>query len=99
VAQALAESGRRPVVNRICYDSMDGVVDAIKRDIVDVTIGQNEYLQGYLPVKLMYEYLTFGRQPPTEKIFTDIDIRVKENIDYRSNNPDSTYGPDRVLFL
>ena len=68
----------------ICYDMLDGIVEAVKRDIIDITIGQKEYIQGYLPVKLMYEYLTFGTLPPRKKIYTDIDIRVKENIDYRN---------------
>lgn len=86
IAQALKESGRRPDVKMICYDMLDDIVDAIKNDIVDITIGQKEYLQGYLPVKLMYEYLAFEIRPPKEKIYTDIDIRVKENIDYRDFN-------------
>ena len=84
VAQALKESGKRPAVKMICYDTVDGIVEAIKKGIVDITIGQKEYVQGYLPVKLMYEYLAFGTLPPREKIYTDIDIRVKENIDYRN---------------
>lgn len=82
VAQALKESGRRPGVKMICYDILDGIVKAVKDEIVDYTIGQKEYVQGYLPVKLMYEYLVFGKPPPNEKIYTDIDIRVKENIDF-----------------
>jgi len=87
VAQALKESGRRPGVKMICYDLVDGIVEAVKDEIIDYTIGQKEYIQGYLPVKLMYEYLVFGKPPPNEKIFTDIDIRVKENIDYRDFGP------------
>ena len=82
VAKALKESGRRPHVKMICYDMLDDIVKAVKDEIVDYTIGQREYIQGYLPVKLMYDYLTFGIPPPNEKIYTDIDIRVKENIDY-----------------
>ena len=83
VAKALKESGRRPEVKMICYDMLPGVVQAIREDIIDFTIGQEEYLQGYLPVKLMYEYKTFGTRPPVREWYTDIDIRVKENIDYR----------------
>jgi LacI family transcriptional regulator len=82
VAQALKESGRRPDIKMICYDMIDGIVKAVKDDIIDYTIGQKEYIQGYLPVKLMYEYLVYGTPPPNEKIYTDIDIRIKENIDY-----------------
>lgn len=84
VAHALKESGRRPDVKMICYDMLDDIVEAVKQDVIDITIGQQEYTQGYLPVKLMYEYLTFGTVPPRKKIYTDIDIRVKENIDYRN---------------
>jgi len=80
IAKALKESGLRPNVKMICFDMLDGIVEAVKDEIIDFTIGQNEYLQGYLPVKLMYEYLVFGTPPPSEKIYTDIDIRVKENI-------------------
>jgi LacI family transcriptional regulator len=87
VAKALKESGQRPHVKMICYDMVDGIIKAVKDEIVDYTIGQKEYVQGYLPVKLMYEYLTFGTPPPSEKIYTDIDIRVKENIDYTDFGP------------
>lgn len=83
VAQALRESGLRPDIKMICYDMIDGIVEAVKDETIDITIGQKEYIQGYLPVKMMYEYLAFGTLPPSEKIYTDIDIRVKENIDYR----------------
>ena len=83
VAKALKESGMRPDVKMICYDIIDGIVEAIKNEITDITIGQQEFLQGYLPVKLMYEYLAFGTLPPGEKVYTKIDIRVKEIVDYR----------------
>lgn len=81
-AKALKESGRRPDVKMVCFDMLAGIRDAVKEDIIDVTIGQEPYLQGYLPVKLMYEYLTYGTVPPHKKLYTAIDIRVKENIDY-----------------
>ena len=87
VAQALKESGRRPGVKMICYDIIEGIIKAVKDEIIDYTIGQKEYVQGYLPVKLMYEYLAYGTMPPNEKIYTDIDIRVKENIDYTDFGP------------
>lgn len=79
--RALAESGRAGEVRFACYDTMPETVGYIRDGVVDFTIVQDPFLQGYLPVKIMYEYLAFGIQPKKEKLFTRIDIRVKDNLD------------------
>ena len=79
-ARALRDSGRYMEVKMVCYDLLPEIVRAMEDDVVDVTIGQEEFQQGYLPVNLMYEYLTFGTKPPHRRIYTDINIRIRENI-------------------
>ncbi len=82
VAKALKESGRRPEVKMICYDMIKGIVDAVKDDIIDITIGQQEYIQGYIAAKIMYDYVALGIAPQSNCVYTATDIRVKENVEF-----------------
>lgn len=90
---ALADSGRAGEIRLACYDTLPGTVEHIKNGTADYTIAQDPFLQGCLPVKLMYEYLALGKEPGRERIFTRIDIRVKDNVE--DQEYDMFTGEDR----
>lgn len=77
---ALAASGKAADIRLACYDTLPETIQHVKDGVADYTIAQDPFLQGYLPVKILYEYLAFGTKPKREKLFTRIDIRVKDNI-------------------
>ncbi|MEG2625795.1 MAG: substrate-binding domain-containing protein, partial [Christensenella sp.] len=78
---ALSDSGKADNIKLACYDTLPETVQHIKTGVVDYTIAQDPFIQGYMPVKIMYEYLTYGILPKWERILTRIDIRVKDNIE------------------
>lgn len=81
-ADALADSGRASQVMMLCYDLLPKTIQHLKAGVVDYTIGQQPFLQGYLPVSILYEYLVLGRKPQKESYYTSIDIRLRENADF-----------------
>lgn len=52
-------------------------------------ICEKKVCQGYYPVKLLYDYLVQGILPKNTDIFTDINIVIKENVNYLEH---SHYG-------
>lgn len=81
-ADALADSGRGQEIMMICYDLLPATLEHLKNGVVDYTIGQQPFLQGYLPISILYETLALGHRPSTEYYYTSIDIRVRENADF-----------------
>lgn len=53
----------------------------MKDGIIDFTITQNPFMQGYKPLKLMYEYVFLGKMPENELIFTENSIMILESLD------------------
>lgn len=80
--EALMDSGKSPGVVMVCFDLLEQTRQHVRDGIVAYTIGQDPFLQGYMPVKLMYEYLVLDIKPTQTHYYTNIDIRSKANIDY-----------------
>ena len=81
LGKALKIFGRGGVIKVVCHDFVPGTVDLLKEKVIDFTIGQDPFRQGYLPIKILYDYLISGKTPEEEFIKTNIDIRTEENID------------------
>ncbi|NLF26612.1 MAG: substrate-binding domain-containing protein [Clostridiales bacterium] len=82
-AQALADSPGAGRIRMICHDLLPKTVEFVKAGMVDFTLGQEPFLQGYMPIELLYEYHMFDRAPLTDKLLTRIDIRVRDNVDQK----------------
>lgn len=81
-ADALADSGRSDEIMMICHDLLPKTIQHLKSGVVNYTIGQQPFLQGYLPISILYEYLVLGIKPEKEYFYTSIDIRLRENADF-----------------
>jgi LacI family transcriptional regulator len=79
--KALKFLGKAHEVKVISFDFVPETVNLVKEGIIDFTIGQDPFEQGYKPIKILAEYLFSGQYPEVNHIQTKIDIRVKENID------------------
>jgi LacI family transcriptional regulator len=64
----------------ISFDLYPEIVDLVKEGVINFTIGQDLFAQGFKPVKVLFEYLFYGMAPETEHINTSIDIRFLENL-------------------
>ncbi len=78
VGRALLERGR-PDIRFVCYDSLPETLDLLRRRIVNFTITQDPFMQGYLPVKLLFDCLFNGTLPESNRIHTPIGILTAEN--------------------
>ena len=76
------------------FDLEPETLTAIKEGNADVTVGQHPYLQGYLPIKAMYEKLALGKEIPDGWIDVGSPIIDASNIDEIlavESNPDALY--------
>lgn len=81
LGKALKIAGRAGDIKVVCHDFVQGNIDLLKEKVIDFAIGQDPYRQGYLPIKILFDYLISGKTPEVEFIKTNIDIRTEENID------------------
>ena len=80
VGRALEESGRAKDIRVISYEDYPEVVELIRKDIIDCTLAGEIHKQGELPVKIIMDYLVFGRLPPRDHVYTEIKVLVKESL-------------------
>lgn len=69
-------------VHVVCTDFICGTREFLKENIIQFAIGQQPFEQGYYPVKILTDYLLAGARPGRKDIYTNLDIRIRENIDY-----------------
>ncbi|MFT3847661.1 MAG: LacI family DNA-binding transcriptional regulator [Propionivibrio sp.] len=79
VGQALAERGKTGI-KFVCYDRIPETQELLKQRIVNFTITQDPFMQGYQPVKVLFDSLFNGTQPAAEHIRTRIEILTAENV-------------------
>ncbi len=80
VGRALKELNRRDI-KFVCFDKIPETIELIKEKIVSFTITQQPFLQGYLPIKIFFEYFFYDKLPEKDYMYTKLEIRTKENID------------------
>jgi LacI family transcriptional regulator len=85
VGRAVDALGFAGKVSIICFDLYDDIRELVHKGVIDCTIGQDLHKQGAYPVQLFFQYLYYNQPLPTGEIFTPIDIRIAENIDYPLN--------------
>jgi ABC-type sugar transport system substrate-binding protein len=56
-------------------------LDAIKSGVAQVTVGQQPYLQGYLPILALYQNLVEGKDLPKGWVDVGTEVVTKDNVD------------------
>jgi len=64
----------------ISFDLYPEIVELVKEGVINFTIGQDLFAQGYKPVRVLFEYLFYGKAPEKDCIYTSIDIKFIENL-------------------
>jgi LacI family transcriptional regulator len=80
VGKAVKIMGKSKQIIIGCFDLYPETIDLVKQGVVDFTIGQDPFAQGYKPIKVLFEYLFNKKYPKENHIKTQIDIRIKSNI-------------------
>ncbi|QZY54208.1 LacI family DNA-binding transcriptional regulator [Crassaminicella profunda] len=81
VGKALKELNRKDI-KIVCFDKITETVDLLKEKVIDFTITQEPFMQGYLPIKILFDYYFKNQQPASEVVHTKLEIKTKENIDH-----------------
>lgn len=71
------------------FDAVPTTRELIQDGTICATICQHPEIQGRRPLEILFDYLTRGELPEEEYLYTDVDIRIRENI---SNTPNTMYG-------
>lgn len=77
---AVREHGLAGKIRLIGNDMVPDVVNNMKEGIIDFTIVQDPYSQGFKPIKILSEYIFSGKMPDSECYYTEIGIKIPENI-------------------
>lgn len=59
--RALKRTEHATKIHHVGFDLIPETLDNIKAGVTDVSLSQNPYQQGYMPVKALFEYITAGK--------------------------------------
>ena len=79
--RAVIDAGRGEDMTIITYDAIPDTVRLLREGVISATICQQPYVQGQLPLEILFAYLAAGEQPKQEFYHTTVDIRIRENLD------------------
>lgn len=77
VTKVLKATGIRIITN----DLPESLKALLRNGIITATISQNPKEQGREPLRILKDYLIFHKEPQDKKIFTQLQIHLKQNID------------------
>jgi len=80
VGEALKTAGLESEIKVISHDLVPSTKTLIENGVVDFTIGQDPFYQGYQPIRILFEKLISNTEPQSEFERTRIDIRSRSNI-------------------
>lgn len=79
LGKALKANDPNKKIKVVTFDFTPSTIDLMKLGFVDFSIGQQPYKEGYIPIKVLSDYLLQGIRPDTKEIKTDIVIKTAEN--------------------
>lgn len=77
--KAILSTGRTDI-KVITFDKIDSTLEMMELGVISATICQEPHIQGSLPLKILFNYLTTGELPAQEQHFTKVEIRILENV-------------------
>lgn len=64
----------------VCFDLIPETVELINDRKIDFTITQEPFIQGYLPIIIIFDYFFRNKIPQDKCIYTKLEIKTRENI-------------------
>ena len=80
-ARVVEEMGRTGKTKIVLYDFMRDILEYIKKGVVTCAIGQDPFRQGHDPVIYLYNYIVKRQTPPSDYMWTRIDVVDIDNVD------------------
>lgn len=79
VAKAIQECGMADQITHLSFDLNDTTLPALQNGSLTAVISQESFKQGYQPIKLLFEYVVNGIQPPSRRIILQNEIFIQQN--------------------
>ncbi len=86
--RAVQRAGVAGKVHVVVHDLTPDNLDMIRAGVVDFAIGQEVQVQGTLPLRLLYQYLTRRQAPEKRILTTNIEIKFRYNTEIAPSGPD-----------
>lgn len=77
--EIIRKQGLVKQVRVICNDILPEIITGMNENVIDFTIVQDPFIQGYKSVKLLYDYVFLGKKPE-EYNYTEISIKIPESL-------------------
>ena len=78
-ASFLCERGLQGRVRLVGFDTDDEIAQYIREGVIDASILQDPFSQGYYSLKLLARHLMHGWEPQQPNYFTRMEILLREN--------------------
>lgn len=78
--RAVREAGRALKTSVVTFEEYPTILDLIRDQVVDCTIGGDLVGQGRTSLRLLTDYLVYGNRPAQEMVYMDARILVKESL-------------------
>lgn len=78
--RAIVDAGMSGKIRLLTHDNTSESRPYLEAGVISATICQDPYRQGYLPVKLLFDYFLDKQAPSQERMYTQNDILIRENL-------------------
>ena len=79
VARAIKDAGRVGKVTHLSLDQNSETLPVLQDGSLTAVIGQESFKQGYQPIKLLFDYLVNGIEPPSRRMILQNEIFIQQN--------------------
>ena len=79
VCRAIKDLGLQDKLLHISFDLTESSAPRLQEGSLTAAIGQEAYRQGYLPLKILFDYFSCGIHPETRCILTRNEIFIRQN--------------------
>ena len=77
-ARAILDCGKQDVIKAIGFDVNDEIEELMQKNVIYAAIHQDPHAQGYYSLKILSRYLTDGKMPEKEHLYTRLGILLSE---------------------
>lgn len=78
--RAIVDAGKAGRIRLLTHDNTSESRPYLEAGVISATICQDPFQQGYLPIKLFFDYFLDKKAPSQERIYTQNDILIRENL-------------------
>jgi len=79
VARAVQDKGKTGQIKIVGHDLTDSTMEYVSKGVIQATLDQNAYAQGYNPVIQLYNYLVGDWKPFTPRLLTKLNVVTPDN--------------------